>query len=815
MKYWVGIFFLIAFAKARSQTQSCPPNINFSNGTLTQWDAYTGNNHFGNGPSAIKQRYDKGVATPGGTIGSVVIYEYGLGVPGIQVYSQNGVDPFGNFPIIPNINGYQYASSVKLGSTSVSQNASSNGGAPGGYIRGISYEISVPNSTSTQPYTMTYAYAMVLENGTHNSIEQPLFTATLSSNDSVIVCASPKYYLPTANNAAEGGRGATLDSAAAKRAGFSVSNKLSPTSSQIGTTGNTVHLKDVWTKGWTEVTFDLSPFRGKIVKLTFEADNCIPGGHFAYAYVALRNTCAGLTISGEPIACTNTSLTYSIPALTEAKYNWTFPSDWTVSSATDTSVVHVNVGTQPGYIIAHELNGCADLRDSLLVQIKPPTIAGILNGDTTVCAGLNGSPLQLTGNRGGVLKWISSTDGKTWNDIVDTSTLLIASNLGLTTTYRALVQNGSSCNIDTSIAVIVKIDPKNAGGRLDPLNTNICKGQDPGALLTLKGSHGNIELWQFSQDSLNWSTYFLAGTDSSYRVAGLTSTTHFRVIVKSGVCQPDTSTVSNIHLFDALFPQAQINPSDTTICYGGTARLDANISIGTSYTWNNFTNLAGASNGNVPSPPFNISAQASPLETNDYVLTVTNANCPNTLSDTFHVAVRPPIIVDPGNDTSVVVNQPLQLYANSSETGDNFAWSPGVGLDNAFIQNPVAIYESGFDSIRYVVTATNAIGCQGSADILVKIFKTGPDIFVPNAFTPGKATNNIFRPIPVGIATLNYFRVYNRWGQLVYSTSRAGQGWNGNIDGKPQGAASYVWMVQGVDYMGKTIFKKGVMTLIR
>jgi hypothetical protein len=35
----------------------------------------------------------------------------------------------------------------------------------------------------------------------------------------------------------------------------------------------------------------------------------------------------------------------------------------------------------------------------------------------------------------------------------------------------------------------------------------------------------------------------------------------------------------------------------------------------------------------------------------DYVLTVTNGNCPNTLSDTFHVAVMALIIVDPGNDT--------------------------------------------------------------------------------------------------------------------------------------------------------------------
>jgi gliding motility-associated-like protein len=797
-----------------SQSQACPENINFNMNALTDWDAYTGNNHAGNGPSAIKERYDRAVRAPGGTIGATTIYEYGLAVAGIQINTQNGIDPFGGFQTIPNINGYQYTNSVKLGSTSVSQNSTSNGGAPGGYIRGISYDINVPTSATNEPYTMTYAYAMVLENGTHNTIEQPLFSATLSTNDSVVSCASPRYNLPTNNNAQEGGRGATLDSAAAKAEGFTVSSKLSPTTSQVGASGTSVHLQDVWTKGWTEVTFDLSPYRGKMVTLTFEADNCIPGGHFAYAYIALRNNCAGLSISGEPIACTNTNLTYSIPALTGAKYEWIIPSGWTITSATDTSVVHVNIGDQPGYLIAHEINGCADLRDTLFVNTDPPTIPGNLAGDTIVCSGNNINPLVLSGNRGSVLKWIQSSDGTNWSDITDTTLIYDATNLQTTTTFRALVRNGPTCRIDTSTAATISVDPRSNGGELDPANKNICKGQDPGALLTLKGSMGAIQLWQSSTDSINWSTYFAAGTDSAYRVAGLTATTDYRVVVKSGVCPPDTSSLASIKLFDAFFPEANLEPADTTICYGTKASLDASIIIGTNYTWNTYENLTGPSSGNITAP-YNLTSQATPAQTTDYVLTVTNANCPNPLVDTFHVAVLAPIIVSAGNDTSVVVNQPLQLHATSSDSGDTFVWYPALGLSNPNISNPTATYDAGLDSVRYMVTATSSFGCQGSNDIVVKIFKTGPDIFVPNAFTPDRATNNVFRPIPVGISTLTYFRIYNRWGQLVFSTNRSGQGWNGAIDGKPQGPSSYVWMVQGVDYQGNTITKKGVMALIR
>jgi gliding motility-associated-like protein len=86
---------------------------------------------------------------------------------------------------------------------------------------------------------------------------------------------------------------------------------------------------------------------------------------------------------------------------------------------------------------------------------------------------------------------------------------------------------------------------------------------------------------------------------------------------------------------------------------------------------------------------------------------------------------------------------------------------------------------------------------------------------VPNAFTPGSISNNLFRPICMGIASLEYFYVYNRWGQLLFSTSQMGQGWNGRIQGKLQDSGAYLWIVKGTDYTGKVISKKGTVVLIR
>ena len=71
------------------------------------------------------------------------------------------------------------------------------------------------------------------------------------------------------------------------------------------------------------------------------------------------------------------------------------------------------------------------------------------------------------------------------------------------------------------------------------------------------------------------------------------------------------------------------------------------------------------------------------------------------------------------------------------------------------------------------------------------------------------------RPIAVGIQKIEYFSIYNRWGQLVFTTTINGQGWDGKISGKDQGSGVFVWMVKAVDYLGRPYFQKGTVTLIR
>ena len=110
----------------------------------------------------------------------------------------------------------------------------------------------------------------------------------------------------------------------------------------------------------------------------------------------------------------------------------------------------------------------------------------------------------------------------------------------------------------------------------------------------------------------------------------------------------------------------------------------------------------------------------------------------------------------------------------------------------------------------------NEAGCVDSASVRIKIYQSDPVVFVPTAFTPnGDGRNDILRPLAAGITTIEYFRIYNRWGQMVFSTSTNGKGWDGRIQGREQSTASFVWEVKATDYKGQPFVQKGTVTLIR
>jgi gliding motility-associated-like protein len=160
------------------------------------------------------------------------------------------------------------------------------------------------------------------------------------------------------------------------------------------------------------------------------------------------------------------------------------------------------------------------------------------------------------------------------------------------------------------------------------------------------------------------------------------------------------------------------------------------------------------------------------------------------------------------------MNQPFSLQAMDIDNNGftQYAWSPAYGLNNSAAQNPIATLDK---NTSYTVTATNAQGCSGLGVLNIKVYK-GPDIYVPNVFSPnGDGRNDVLKPVTVGITAFKYFNVYNRWGQMIFSTKDASMGWNGRLNHTLQGSDTFVWMAEGVDGKGNVVNRRGTVTLIR
>ena len=169
-------------------------------------------------------------------------------------------------------------------------------------------------------------------------------------------------------------------------------------------------------------------------------------------------------------------------------------------------------------------------------------------------------------------------------------------------------------------------------------------------------------------------------------VATPTTTSTYTVVARIGNC----TATEKVTVFVVPYPFVKVAP-DTTICFNTAAQLYGSYR-GTSYSW---------SPANYLNNPNAINPIAIPPRTTTFVLTVFDTlGCPKPGYDSIVVSVLPKIRPFAGNDTLVVVGQPLQLNA---EGGSSYLWTPATGLNNPTISDPVGRYDDSFESIRYTV----------------------------------------------------------------------------------------------------------------
>jgi gliding motility-associated-like protein len=157
-----------------------------------------------------------------------------------------------------------------------------------------------------------------------------------------------------------------------------------------------------------------------------------------------------------------------------------------------------------------------------------------------------------------------------------------------------------------------------------------------------------------------------------------------------------------------------------------------------------------------------------------------------------------------------VIDLPLELKAR--EFGDNVLWSPPSWLNSQTSYTPVFIGSS--DQLYTIEIKTNS-GCITVDTQLVKTVKKA-EIYVPTAFSPNKdGLNDFLRPIIMGVKEIHYFRIFNRWGQLLYEMKTDQPGWDGNLNGVPQASQVVVWMLEGIGMDNSIYRRKGTTLLVR
>jgi gliding motility-associated-like protein len=250
-----------------------------------------------------------------------------------------------------------------------------------------------------------------------------------------------------------------------------------------------------------------------------------------------------------------------------------------------------------------------------------------------------------------------------------------------------------------------------------------------------------------------------------------------------------------------------IQPEDTSICLGDRAPFV--IFGGTYFKWYEYVNGQYVVPSSVTEPTKGYTF-LSPERTMDYRIVVSDSVwCYDTLSARVEILPLPDVRILNEDDTVVKYGQSFQLLASGARM---YNWSPSHSLNNPNISYPIA---RPTEDTKYIVGGLAANGCR-AFDTLHVIVDKRDNLFVPSAFSPnGDGKNDVFKVTNLSFQRIMEFRVFNRWGQEVFSTNDHRMGWDGSWEGKPQEMGVYTYLIRVAYPDGFVETYKGETTLIR
>jgi gliding motility-associated-like protein len=409
--------------------------------------------------------------------------------------------------------------------------------------------------------------------------------------------------------------------------------------------------------------------------------------------------------------------------------------------------------TRPGTYFVTVTNFCKEvLKDT--VQISPALIPPLYIGnDTAICSS---ETVNLNAGEGfSSYTWISGSS------ILGRSQQISVKVLSTDINVVVAAQSVDGCIVNDTI----NLKSLSAGTIFLGNDTSFCTGQ------TIKLTAGNNFI------SYLWNT---GSTDSVISVAGA-GIYIVRAQNINGCYATDTLLVNQIYSLPSLFLG-----EDFSICDGSPKTLvPGNFN---KYLWQD------GSTGST------FIADKTGLY---WVTVIDNNNCSATDSVEFKSIfpipadfLRP---VDSLCRYAALTLVPLKTFSS-------YNWSTG-SLQPEIITNRTGIY---------TLTATDQNGCIGSDTTFVVQKECATGVYIPNAFTPNNdGKNDRFRVLIYGETEAFLLRIYDRWGELIFSTNDPVKSWDGNIKGIAAPSGVYVWQTSYRLKGSTNVYKKGSVALIR
>ncbi len=199
-----------------------------------------------------------------------------------------------------------------------------------------------------------------------------------------------------------------------------------------------------------------------------------------------------------------------------------------------------------------------------------------------------------------------------------------------------------------------------------------------------------------------------------------------------------------------------------------------------------------------------------------YDVTITDANnC--TLTDSVEVldsSLYINFIAWADKDT-IYKNNSTYIHSTNLNNTYNYSWHPVIYLSNPNSRSTLAAPNT---TTTYTVNATDQYGCSFENKITIYVLDViceEPYIYVPNAFTPNNDGKNDILYVNSSVGYDIVFKIYDRWGELVFETTDINKGWDGTYNNKQLEAGVYVYHLSLECYNNDHFIKKGNITLIR